>query len=155
MRPGDSGTRSTHRHRTRRRRRRGRVDEFVDYLAKDVTWRVDVRQRLVRKLDDRLLDSLTGCWPLADAALELDLAVGEALTGGTTGRRIAKAVYEQVPTTGTARLRHTARTLRVIGVYLCSMSGRDLSQCPCVLALTSDGRSVEKVLGGVLDEAGL
>ncbi|MBY8847306.1 hypothetical protein K7G98_00390 [Saccharothrix sp. MB29] len=67
--------------------------------------------------------------------------------------QLAKAVYGQVRLRGAARLRQTARSLRVLGVYLC---GSDLAHCPCTEALARDPQQarVDRVVTGALDGAG-
>ncbi|GAA1342844.1 hypothetical protein [Saccharothrix algeriensis] len=146
-------------HRRRARARLPRPDpvhvqELVEHLRADRSWRDEVARRLVARLDQRLVRSAKagGCRPLAQVAEQLDSQPCVDLGPGAP-HQLAKAVYEQVPLRGAARLRHTARSLRVLGVYLC---GEDLARCPCAAALARDPRqaSVDRVVPGALDGAG-
>ncbi|MBW4717495.1 hypothetical protein [Saccharothrix obliqua] len=153
---------SPHRRRARARRPRPvpvRVEELVAFLRADRAWREEVAHRLVARLDQRLVRSAkaAGCRPLAHVAEELD---SQACVdpGPGTPYQLAKAVYGQVPLRGAARLRQTARSLRVLGVYLCGAhpDDTDLAQCPCAAALARDPRQdrVDRVVSGALDGAG-
>ena len=146
-------------HRRRARARRPlpdpvRVEELVAFLRADRAWRDEVAKRLVARLDQRLVRSAKacGCRPLAHVAEELDSQACVDLGPGAP-YQLAKAVYGQVRLRGAARLRHTARSLRVLGVYLC---GNDLAQCPCTAALARDPQQdqVHRVVTGALDGAG-
>ncbi|MFC6094462.1 hypothetical protein [Saccharothrix lopnurensis] len=148
---------SPHRLRSRARRPRPdpvRVEELVAFLRSDRGWRDEVARRLVAKLDQRLVRSARagGCRPLAHVAEELDSQACVDLGPGAP-YQLAKAVYGQVRLRGAARLRQTARSLRVLGVYLC---GSDLAGCPCAEALARDPRQarVDRVVTGALDGAG-
>jgi hypothetical protein len=131
-----------------------RVEELVTFLRTDRRWRDEVAKRLVARLDQRLVRSVRtwGCRPIAHVAEELDSQACVDL-GPSAPYQLAKAVYGQVRLRGAARLRQTARSLRVLGVYLC---GNDLAQCPCAVALARDPQQgdVERVVTGALDGAG-
>lgn len=126
----------------------------MSFLRKDRAWRDEVHRRLVARLDQRLVRSVRacGCRPIAHVAEELDSQACVDLRPSAP-YQLAKAVYGQVPLRGAARLRQTARSLRVLGVYLC---GSDLAQCPCAVALARDPQQaeVDKVVRGALDGAG-
>ncbi|CAL9582897.1 hypothetical protein SUDANB95_05034 [Actinosynnema sp. ALI-1.44] len=148
---------TAHRRRTRARRPHPdplRVEELVAFLRSDRRWRDEVARRLVSRLDQRLVRSARacGCRPIAHVAEELDSQACVDL-GPSAPYQLAKAVYGQVHLRGAARLRQTARSLRVLGVYLC---GNDLSQCPCTVALARDPQQdqVDRVVTGALDGAG-
>jgi hypothetical protein len=127
---------------------------LVAFLRTDRGWRDEVAKRLVAKLDQRLVRSARagGCRPLAHVAEELDSQAYVDLGHGAP-YQLAKAVYGQVRLRGAARLRQTARSLRVLGVYLC---GSDLAMCPCTEALARDPQQVrvDRVVTGALDGAG-
>jgi hypothetical protein len=131
-----------------------RLDELAAFLRADRTWRDEVARRLVAKLDQRLLRSARacGCRPIAHVAEQLDSQACVDLGPGAP-YQLAKAVYGHVRLRGAARLRQTARSLRVLGVYLC---GNDLARCPCTEALARDPQQarVEWVVSGALDGAG-
>ena len=114
---------TSQRRRARARRPRPdpvRVEELVAYLRADRGWRDEVAKRLVARLDQRLVRSARayGCRPIAHVAEELDSQACVDLGPGVP-YQLAKAVYGQVRLRGAARLRQTARSLRVLGVYLC------------------------------------
>ncbi|GGP73365.1 hypothetical protein GCM10010185_53600 [Saccharothrix coeruleofusca] len=130
-----------------------RVEELVSFLRQDRAWRDEVHRRLVARLDQRLVRSVRacGCRPIAHVAEELDSQACVDL-GPSAPHQLARAVYGQVRLRGAARLRQTARSLRVLGVYLC---GSDLAQCPCAAALARDPQAeVDAVVRGALDGAG-
>ncbi|MFI9011851.1 hypothetical protein ACIGNX_31895 [Actinosynnema sp. NPDC053489] len=148
---------TSQRRRARARRPRPdpvRVEELVAYLRADRGWRDEVAKRLVARLDQRLVRSARsyGCRPIAHVAEELDSQACVDLGPGVP-YQLAKAVYGQVGLRGAARLRQTARSLRVLGVYLC---GSDLAGCPCTEALARDPQQVrvDRVVSGALDGAG-
>jgi hypothetical protein len=150
---------NTHRRRVRRRHEKQadpvRMDEFAAFLGSDTGWRDEVRARLVAKLDRRLVERAC-CPAVAALAEELDTVV-TVEPRPDVAFDIAKAVHCRVPFKGVLRLRHTARNLRVLGVYLCAVKGRDLGTCPCAVALAADpsDASVRHVIGSALDRAGL
>ncbi|MEU5696373.1 hypothetical protein [Actinosynnema sp. NPDC020468] len=131
-----------------------RVEELVAFLRADRSWREEVAARLVSRLDQRLVRAVRscGCRPIAHVAEQLDSQACVDLGPGAP-YQLAKAVYGHVHLRGAARLRHTARSLRVLGVYLC---GADLAQCPCAEALARDPQQVrvDLVVSGALDGAG-
>ncbi|WP_440900467.1 hypothetical protein [Actinosynnema sp.] len=132
-----------------------RVEELAAFLRADRAWREEVHRRLVARLDQHLVRAArgAGCGPIALVAEEL---AGQASVdlGPGVHYRLAKAVHALVPLVGAARLRQSARVLRVLGAYLC---GEDLAACPCAEALARDPwqREVARVAPGVLDAAGL
>ncbi|GAA3848631.1 hypothetical protein GCM10022243_13360 [Saccharothrix violaceirubra] len=130
------------------------MEELVAYLRTDRRWRDEVAGRLVSRLDPRLVRSVRtcGCRPLAHVAEEFDSQACVDL-GPSAPYQVAKAVYGQVPLRGAARLRYTARSLRVLGVFLCA---NDLAACPCTVALARDPRQtrIDRVVVGALDGAG-
>ncbi|HEX6344747.1 hypothetical protein [Umezawaea sp.] len=132
-----------------------RLDEFAEFLDADTGWRDEVRVRLVARIDPRLVER-TSCHRVAELAEELDTQVTVEPRPDATFD-IAKAVHCRVPFKGVVRLRHTARNLRVLGVYLCAEAGRDLGGCPCAAALAADpsDAAVRHVIGSALDRAGL
>ena len=132
-----------------------RLDEFTAFLSSDTGWRDEVRARLVDKLDPRLVERAR-CPAVAALAKELDTVV-TVEPRPDVAFDIAKAVHCRVPFKGVMRLRHTARNLRVLGVYLCAVKGRNLGTCPCAVALAADpGDALARhVIGSALDRAGL
>ncbi|PRY31009.1 hypothetical protein [Umezawaea tangerina] len=150
---------NTHRRRVRDRRPRKpepvRLDELAEFLDGDTGWRDEVRTRLVARLDPRLVER-TSCVRVAELAEELDTQVTVEPRPDVTFD-LAKAVHCRVPFKGVTRQRHTARNLRVLGVYLCAVAGRDLGECPCAAALAADpsDATVPHVIGSALDRAGL
>jgi hypothetical protein len=150
---------NTHRRRVRGQRSRKpdpvRLDEFAEFLDADTGWRDEVRVRLVARIDPRLVER-TSCHRVAELAEELDTQVTVEPRPDVTFD-IAKAVHCRVPFKGVVRLRHTARNLRVLGVYLCAEAGRALGECPCAVALAADpsDAAVRHVIGSALDRAGL
>lgn len=129
--------------------------EVVDFLVDDRTWRQEIETRLAKTLDETLLAALkhkTGrgpaCHELAELAAQLDEVgdtVRDAIAGAVFGedsveKVIARRLLDQLPMPFGDELSRVARALRLLGVWLCALLGRDLARCPCLLALTQDAR---------------